>query len=887
MATPGLDGYETIQIYLDLTKAYEYVSHKVMVGEASKESQLMGRLAIQSARSYAVQRAVTFQGLATEPVHTNGSILPGCAMAAHFMKLVLKPLLQRVESGLDLATIGNVVDDVSLQVFGPGQEVVMQAIAGHDQLVAGITELQLKVKDKKTYVVGSSTNVVAGVYAHLAIKAEARYTKFLGVIRSAGKRRRTTVQALRTTEMNRRLKKLKWLRRGGAQTTNVKNAARASPVAAGLYGVAIQGVALGQLHARRCRLVQSLVRCPKTAHKSVIGVLHPDIGEAEYACDLHKRTLTMWQKLCSHPKTSEFRVSSALVTQSHRILKATSPWASATGPASAILLLGMRLGFEVTLQGNIKWGTEVLDMQKVGAHELKHFSCRLTEHWTLREAAKGAEILGDGAKVCQEFASQLAPFERSIIVNTWAGANWNMKKLLEKGLAEDDKCCICGLRGTQMHRLLECPAGDVLRLRLLGPLGRQALRNLSEVSERCTEHMLPPASWLRQEPVPYGHRAKSERSAAAARHIFTDGAALHPRSATLRIAAWAAVFDVGNGGWEVLSGRVPTSATFRQTAFEGELLGVVHAATHSQGAVTIHCDNKAVVLGAQRILTGHRRRAKEKHPELWDLLETANRPGLCVQKVKAHQREPDEHDPAWYLWHGNHLADLEVGRALVQEGEAVVRRQSLEQRVAGLKEIWQLHIALMVQQNATGISDFLVDAILPATGTREYREDTLIRGLREATVVSRPEYPKWLQDLVLEGMATLPGLCLGQKSRGVARQKKSVGKARGRQLGTAIRLPVGSFLGAGREIRSFRNAENGLEIGLVCMNCGAYSTGHWGLLKHPCVCDLGRRTAQLHRIRGGHFPDNKVKCPVLLGAPVAAEEVPHFWKVSNRPSRKL
>eukprot|EP00971_Amphidinium_carterae_P243111 4827569-Amphidinium_carterae.1 len=191
-AAQGLDGYETVQIYLDLTKAYEYVSHKVMVREASKESQLMGRLAIQCARSYAVQRAITFNGLATEPKCTYGSILPGCAMATHFMKLVLKPLLMQVEGGLDLSSIGNVVDDVSLQTFGPVQEAVQQAIAGHDQLVDGLTELQLKVNDKKTYVLGSSTQVVASVYAHLAIKAEAKYTKFLGVLRNSGKRRRTT-----------------------------------------------------------------------------------------------------------------------------------------------------------------------------------------------------------------------------------------------------------------------------------------------------------------------------------------------------------------------------------------------------------------------------------------------------------------------------------------------------------------------------------------------------------------------------------------------------------------------------------------------------------------------------------------------------------------------
>eukprot|EP00971_Amphidinium_carterae_P234373 4650574-Amphidinium_carterae.8 len=71
------------------------------------------------------------------------------------------------------------------------------------------------------------------------------------------------------------------------------------------------------------------------------------------------------------------------------------------------------------------------------------------------------------------------------------------------------------------------------------------------------------------------------------------------------------------------------------------------------------------------------------------------------------------------------------------------------------------------------------------------------------------------------------------------------------------------------------------------MGCGAYTTGHWGLLKHACVQDMGSRTAQVHRIRRGRFPDNKVKCQVILGAHVAAAEIPHFWKVSDRPSRQL
>eukprot|EP00971_Amphidinium_carterae_P329688 6462301-Amphidinium_carterae.1 len=266
------------------------------------------------------------------------------------------------------------------------------------------------------------------------------------------------------------------------------------------------------------------------------------------------------------------------------------------------------------------------------------------------------------------------------------------------------------------------------------------------------------------------------------------------------MAAWAAVFDTENGGWEVMSGRVPTTATYRQTAFEGELLGVVNAAIHSQGAVTIHCDNQAVVLGAQRVLAGHRRRAKERHPELWDLLANANRPGLRVEKVKAHQKEPEVQDPAWYFWRGNTVADLEAGHALMLEGEAADRRQRLEQLVAGLQETWRLHIAIMVQQNSTGVSDFLVEAILPTVGKRDKGEDVRERKHRDAALNSRPDYPRWMQDLVLEGMTNLPGLCLGQKKRGVTGNKMA-STTRGRRLDAAVRLPVGSFLGEGHEIR--------------------------------------------------------------------------------------
>eukprot|EP00971_Amphidinium_carterae_P347552 6489619-Amphidinium_carterae.1 len=98
-------------------------------------------------------------------------------------------------------------------------------------------------------------------------------------------------------------------------------------------------------------------------------------------------------------------------------------------------------------------------------------------------------------------------------------------------------------------------------------------------------------------------------------------------------------------------------------------------------------------------------------------------------------------------------------------------------------------------------------------------------------------------------------------------------------------LPVGSFLGEGHSITS--EAFGGLEIGLLCMLCGAYSAGNWGLLKSSCGLQLGGRSAQLHRIQSGRFPDNKVKCPVILGPQVYQGEVFELWKAPNAKSRQL
>eukprot|EP00971_Amphidinium_carterae_P250520 4973334-Amphidinium_carterae.1 len=172
------------------------------------------------------------------------------------------------------------------------------------------------------------------------------------------------------------------------------------------------------------------------------------------------------------------------------------------------------------------------------------------------------------------------------------------------------------------------------------------------------------------------------------------------------------------------------------------------------------------------------------------MLEGANRPGLTVIKVKAHQKEPERHDPTWFYWSGNADADVEAGRALQLEGVDAESKKRMEMLVYGLREVWRLHIAIMVQQNSTERFDFLVEAILPSLSQKEPGRTRSERRSKDATPQSRPDYPRWLQELVVEGMSTLPGLCLGQKKRGVVVKKKGK-KNSGRCLDAAVMLPIG------------------------------------------------------------------------------------------------
>eukprot|EP00971_Amphidinium_carterae_P315178 6264562-Amphidinium_carterae.1 len=73
-----------------------------------------------------------------------------------------------------------------------------------------------------------------------------------------------------------------------------------------------------------------------------------------------------------------------------------------------------------------------------------------------------------------------------------------MEKLHAKELTDTADCMICGEKGTQAHRLADCPACDRHRLEHLGPK-KEGLSSGSSTSTKKQMGQPPPRKWRSSE----------------------------------------------------------------------------------------------------------------------------------------------------------------------------------------------------------------------------------------------------------------------------------------------------------------------------------------------------------------------------------------------------
>ena len=104
---------------------------------------------------------LVFDGAISEGIQATGAIIAGCSAATTLAKLLLLGPLSAVVHGRPQLQVRNVVDDVTLQCFGPFKLVSDQLGSGVEHMLSCFAELELPVHLKKCKFLASSPELAA------------------------------------------------------------------------------------------------------------------------------------------------------------------------------------------------------------------------------------------------------------------------------------------------------------------------------------------------------------------------------------------------------------------------------------------------------------------------------------------------------------------------------------------------------------------------------------------------------------------------------------------------------------------------------------------------------------------------------------------------------
>ena len=128
----------------DISKFYERISHQRLLREASAVGFPL-RFLRAACALYKGPRVLRLGQTYSQLVRTEGTVIAGCSHANTLARFLCFRLLEKLGNAMPSAHLNNIVDDFSLQVLGSQRHVVAVVTRAGNELVDGLTELQLKV----------------------------------------------------------------------------------------------------------------------------------------------------------------------------------------------------------------------------------------------------------------------------------------------------------------------------------------------------------------------------------------------------------------------------------------------------------------------------------------------------------------------------------------------------------------------------------------------------------------------------------------------------------------------------------------------------------------------------------------------------------------------
>ena len=651
--------------------------------------------------AYSSPRRLRVDSALGQPWTPTSGILPGCALAVFALSVLVRPWYQKTGRIHDSLRRRVYVDDLTVWARGDA-DVVAEAVA--DALA--ITRVYERDLDWHLHEVKSKqfANTAAArrwLQQHTPAIGVGTVIRDLGVVASAGPRRRAPVSAARLRLARGRFGRI---RRIPASFRWRCLLGAAAGTAAGMYGASCGRPPARELEQLRRAARAAVCHGQRAAAEIVFGVLSPTwrldpkatavlapVVQAVRAMRSGRLDLTLW------------RTTAAAVSAG-----AGRP----VGPVSAAVASLQSLGLGSDIE---TWA---------GAPSAPH-GWRPAEHprrasvdvllaaWARAECRKVASRRGDYAHIangCDRWATrrllgsaslsaESAGALRSVlcgsVVSEAVASKWNGRTPL---------CPHCGLADEDLeHRLWWCPAWDAARLQALADMPPEAPRPLDVAVLRRQLH----PGVARTGTLPLSARLAALADAAAGDDpqlpppaevdmqapkctIWTDGGCLHPTDPLLARAAWGLrCADLENCNWGGPVGG-------KQTAQRAEVTALV-AATRLIGApIDLVSDSEYVVNTSAKIAAGADVSELE-HADLWQQASPHLKSGrVRARWVPAHKSAAEasrlgvsERDRL-----GNAAADSAAGA--VARG----RMACCADVAARQNELWLLEAAQRVQAAA-------------------------------------------------------------------------------------------------------------------------------------------------------------------------------------------
>eukprot|EP00971_Amphidinium_carterae_P227695 4516439-Amphidinium_carterae.1 len=632
--------------------------------------------------------------------------------------------------------------------------------------------------------------------------------KSLGTTLSAQLRRRTRLQQQRQKQAAKRRRRLVRLRKAKAHIGPVL---RAGPTAVATWG-ATQGFSPGRLHTLRQQQLRAETPLPARTKTELYWVVRN--AAADPAAVHHQQLFSAFWHVLRGEFFTEEELGTTFAWAAGRLRRAVNPWGRVCGPAHAIIMTAVRLGFEAHTVKSWQLEGMAIDLDSEGLHRVQQLTAQATIRWSLN---KGLDT--DTPLLWQpvaEAAKKLPPLEAKMARLQFAHGVWCAANLHQRA-ATDPRCMLCGQQGTISHRVLYCPAYATLRSRYLTQEDERIYRSMPEheaeevahMHVRPARHAEAHASWSLGELIQTEPR------------FYTDGSGCHQHRSA-KLAAWAYV-QLSSAGepLAVAAGALAGPPAFEGSVYEAELRAVAAVLQHTTWDVHIGSDNAAVIQGWRQGPHGIAS-TRGKYASVWrNIWEQVAHRQVLLYKVKAHLQGPtDQQD---YLdWRGNDLADHYAKLRLAEAKQASGTHQQMvitEDRLTRLTNWVGYQGALLARQD-------YVD--MPDLESVEWK-DTRIPTSR-ATRWTPPPWLGRLEGLFPEMSAIRPKTERGSAVEVIA--KPSVKGAEGARRHGVTKVTQDRF-GPGHDIRAYQVRPQRSTL-FWCHICGAYASKAVSTLRYRC-----------------------------------------------------